>query len=160
MSSINASSQNLDFRLLNDQKLLLSQNNDKSTEHYQYQPRGIVDDFIGNYQQTFDQLESELANKDNEIRRLNQQIYDMNNGGDLYADIQRSQRSQYYKETNDNYEKRQLENELEEILKENNDLHQELQSIKNQMMEISKEANMSLDKENYNFNNQKQQMQE
>ena len=30
----------------------------------------------------------------------------MNNGGDLYADIQRSQRSQYYKETNDNYEKR------------------------------------------------------
>ena len=35
---------------------------------------GIVDDFIGNYQQTFDQLDNELKDKDCEIDRLHQEI--------------------------------------------------------------------------------------
>jgi hypothetical protein len=69
-------SSNLDFRQLHGRA-----NDDRPDDSYQYQPRsGIVEDFIGNYQQTFDQLELELTNKDNEIQKLNQLIYDMNNG--------------------------------------------------------------------------------
>ena len=73
---------------------------------------GIVDDFIGNYQQTFDQLDNEIKDKDHEIDRLVNEIDRLHNE---IASITNSDAALL---TN-----KQLELELEEILKENNDLH-------------------------------------
>lgn len=86
-----------------------------------------MDDFIGNYQQTFDQLEQEIKDKDEEILRLNHQIQQLNNSDSALV------------------VNKQLENELEEILKENNDLHQDIVQQKNVIADLEVEANQSRD---------------